>query len=255
MKMREMFSARLLGRSIAAAALAVILIAPRAATAGPVYSFNVIPDSGSSAVDAAIGHAQLSVEVNNGGTVAGTNFVNFTFRNAGPAASSITQIYFDDGSLLALGTITEGPGTDFRPANPDPGNLPRGNTINFHEHAGFSIEPVPQGGTMANGVNPGEFLTIQFSLQSGKTYLDTIALLDHSALTPTVDVEPGLRIGIHVQGYASGGSESFVNDPSNGPGVQSVPEPATVATALSGLIPVFVVGLRRRYRRSEVASA
>ena len=62
-----------------------------------------------------------------------------------------------------------------------------------------------------NGVNPGESLGIVFDLIGGQAFADTIAAL----------ADGGLRIGIHVQGFEDGGSESFVN---NGP-----TEPGTIA--------------------------
>src|SRR5262245_47586865 len=49
---------------------------------------------------------QLSVEVTEG-AVAGT--VDFTFYNNVGIASSITDIYFDDGTLLALASVTNSP--------------------------------------------------------------------------------------------------------------------------------------------------
>jgi len=80
-----------------------------------------------------------------------------------------------------------------------------------------------------NGVNPGEYLGITFSLQSGGTFADVI-----SELT-TGD----LRVVIHVHGFdPSGGSESFVNNP--------VPVPAAIWLFGSGLL--GLVGIARRKR-------
>ena len=53
-----------------------------------------------------------------------------------------------------------------------------------------------------NGVNPGEGMTIIFNLINEKTFVETINALKY----PTDDND--LRIGIHVQGFANGGSES-----------------------------------------------
>ena len=74
------------------------------------------------------------------------------------------------------------------------------------------------------GVNPGESLGILFDLQPGSAFGDVLAQL----------VSGELRIGIHVQGFASGGSESMVN----------VPEPGT--GVLLGLGLVFMLAPRRR---------
>jgi hypothetical protein len=60
----------------------------------------------------------------------------------------------------------------------------------------------------------------------------------------------GLRIGIHVQGFASGGSESFVNNPPAPPGggedpPSAVPEPGVLS--LVGFSLLGMLAVRRRY--------
>ena len=59
--------------------------------------------SGNNAVDAALGEAQLSVDV----TDPGGNQVLFTFFNTGPAAASITDIYFDDGAHMGNASLID----------------------------------------------------------------------------------------------------------------------------------------------------
>lgn len=207
--------------SVLAAAAVVGFAAAPAAYAGPVYGFNQCVTNNRPG-DVAIGFAQMTVELNMSGTG-----VDFTFRNSGPLASSITDLYWDDGSLLALGLITDGPGTDFgTPASPP--DLPGGQNANppFQTTAGFSADSNPP--AQPNGVNPGEFVTVHFSLQAGRSTGDVISELASGEL----------RIGIHVQGYASGGSEAFINNPN------PVPAPAGVsALALAGL-----AAARRRRR-------
>lgn len=56
--------------------------------------------------DYAIGESQLAVESSDLGGV----ILRFHFCNAGPPASGIAGIYFDDGALLALATVIDGPG-------------------------------------------------------------------------------------------------------------------------------------------------
>ena len=46
-----------------------------------------------------------------------------------------------------------------------------------------------------------------------------------------------LRIGVHVQGFASGGSESLLNPP--------LPEPSTLALLAVGLVGLARAGRRR----------
>ncbi|MBW2540162.1 MAG: hypothetical protein JRE27_11230, partial [Deltaproteobacteria bacterium] len=159
--------------------------------------------SGNDVDDAAIGEDQLWVDV----TDPGAGQVLFTFGNTGLEDCSIADVYFDDGTLLKLASLIDADenggdsGVDFSQDKTSPGNLPAGESIYpfFVTTAGFladSDSPV-----QPNGVNPGETLGVMFSLQGSQTYNDTIAALGDGSL----------RIGIHVQGFASGGSESFVN--------------------------------------------
>jgi len=182
------------------------------ASAIPYYFFK-ITNNGNTNVG-----SQLYVDV-----TASDSQVEFAFFNAGPVASSITDIYFDDGTLLALSTIVNGPtGVSFAtPATP--GDLPGGNAVGFTTTDAFSADSNPP--AEPNGVNPGEWVEIYFSLQDGKTYADTIAALNSGSL----------RIGLHVQAIGeTGGSDSYVN---------LVPEPYTLL--LLGLGLVGVAGMRR----------
>ncbi len=186
--------------------------------------------SGNNAVDAAIGEAQLFVDV----TDPGGSQVLFTFFNTGPAASSITDIYFDDGDLMGSASLIDAdegiggdPGVDFtEPASP--GNLPSANNASPpFATAGFSADSDPP--VQPNGVDPGESLGILFDLTDTPvgTFANVIAQLTNG----------DLRIGLHVQGFDGGGSESFVNTP--------IPEPhAAVLFAVGAL----VVGTATRRR-------
>lgn len=175
--------------------------------------------SGNNLIDCGIGEAQLEVEV----TAVGLTQVSFEFTNSGPAASSITDVYFDDGTLLGIASVTNGAGVDFS-QGASPGNLPAGNNADpdFEATAGFTADSNPP--TQPSGVNPGETLTIVFDLQGGGDFQDILDELASGAL----------RIGIHVQGYSGGGSESFVN----------VPEPSVLLL----LGTVLLVGPRRKTR-------
>jgi hypothetical protein len=173
--------------------------------------------------DCAIGEAQLSVDVSD----AGGSQVLFYFTNSGPSASSIADVYFDDGSLLGIASIdNSSSGVSFS-QNATPSNLPAANNASppFVTTAGFSADSNPP--VQPNGVNPGEYLGIVFDLQSGQTFADVISELTTGAL----------RVGIHVQGFGTGGSESFVNNP--------VPVPAAVWLFGSGLLGLVGVARRR----------
>lgn len=203
------------------ALLAAAILSPGGAQA-QVFGFDCITDS--QAANCAAGQAQLSVELK----AAPGGAVDFVFRNAGPAASSITDVYFDDGTLLALATLSGSAGVSFS-QGASPPNLPGGQAIGFQTTAGFladSDAPVS-----VNGVNPGEMLTVRFTLQPGRSFADTV-----NALT----LGNELRIGVHVQAFSGGGSESFVNLTS------PVPEPQTLGLWAAGMAVVVAWARRRR---------
>lgn len=187
-----------------------------ASFAGGTYGFPM-SCTNNVAGDVAIGIAQLSVNVTN----PGGGQIDFTFLNSGPAACSITDLYWDDGALLGIATIFNGPGTSFS-QGASPPDLPGGNNCSppFQASAGFTADSNPP--AQPNGVNPGEWVTVRFNLIGGFTFADAINQLNDGTV----------RIGIHVQGFASGGSESFV-----------IPSPGPAAL---GLISLAAAGRRRR---------
>jgi hypothetical protein len=95
---------------------------------------------------------------------------------------------------------------------------------------GFLAESVPS--PAVNGAGPTEWVAIEFTLQGGQTFADVISEFTTGEL----------RIGIHVIGFASGGSESFINPP--------IPEPSTALLLGGGLVGV---GLLRRGRGARRA--
>jgi hypothetical protein len=205
---------------------AVVLLLAGSVYAGPTYTFQNITNN--NAVNAATGESQLSVELIDlgGGTV------EFLFKNSGPLASSIADIYFDNGNLGtisgpigfvdAIGTVSFSP-------NATPGNLPGGNDIGFSTTAGLSADS--DAPVQPNGINPGE----QLGLTLSGNYAD---IIDQIAAG-------NLRIGIHVQGFADGGSESFVNAPPS----SVVPAPGSIL--LSG-IGISIVGLLRNRKNAAL---
>ena len=243
---------RLFSPKVWACALAALLLGFAAQPAKAGFTFKNITNN--NATDAAAGEAQLSVGV----TAVGTTRVAFTFKNVGSAAMSITDVYFDDGTLLGISSVTNGPGVSFTGGSASPGNLPggNGNPINFDTTAGFLADS--DSPRTENGVNPGETLTITFNLINGKTYANTIAAINLSLANPGVDMTDGLRIGIHVQAFSSGGSESFVNGRYDG-NPTTGGDPAVITPAPGGLVLLatalpFAFGLRRRLSRREVAA-
>ncbi len=197
--------------------------------AAPTYSFVGITSN--NAADVAAGEAQLFVELFDLGTR-----VEFEFTNTGPLASSITDIYFDDGVLLDVFSLDNSDsGVDFAQYAAPP-DLPAGSNLSppFVTTAGFSFDSSPP--TQHNGVNPGESLGITFDLQAGEAFGDVIAGIEDASL----------RIGIHVQGFAGGGSECFVNDGEYPAAGGEPPIPTPGAICLSSIGAAFVCWLRRR---------
>lgn len=188
-----------------------------------------------------IGQSQLSVDV-----VGTTKGVSFTFKNNVGSASSITDVYFDAGqsslSGVPLPTITDSDGSGKAVAfslNANPSNLPGGNAatppFNASTSTAFTADSdAGAGGVMAHGVNAAnEWLTMNYSLQTGKSLSDVLTELSNGKL----------RLGIHVQDFTTpSGGESFVNYPGLPP--SSVPVPAAAWMLGSGLI--GLVGVARR---------
>ncbi len=230
--MRRLNTLNLLAGLVATITFQALMASTAAAT---TVTFECITDN--NAGDCAIGEAQLSVDV--AGVVGNPNQVLFTFANSGPDASLITDVYFDDGTLLGIAGLIDSddnylgafgdPGVDFSQGAAPP-NLPGGNSlpIPFETTAGFLADADPP--PAMRGVDPGETLGVVFNLQGGGTLADILLELTNG----------DLRIGIHVQGYASGGSESFVNFP--------IPEPGTGILLMLGL-----AGLARSGSRPQRA--
>jgi len=186
---------------------AVVLAAGSASAVS--FGFGNITNNGNTDVG-----GQLSVDV----TDSGSNTVTFQFFNAVGTASSITDIYFDDGTLFGISSITVSAGVAFDdPATPS--ELPGANNANpdFVTSAGFSADS--DAPVSSNGVNAaGEWVKITFGLINGKTFADTIAALQAgnnlcASCDPDSPVDT-LRIGLHVQAIgATNGSDSYVTVP------------------------------------------
>ena len=193
------------------------------------YDFYNITNN--SAANASIGEAQLSVEVSDEGAVLQNsdtlNLVGFKFMNEGSEHCVITEIYFQDGSGLLFDyfdineslKVNGEPVVDFKQediGNVNPKNLPGGKSIDpaFIATTAFSIEPLNPEPKW--GVEPGEWVTIYYTLQTGMMAQDIFNELANEQT----------RIGLHVQSFDNGGSESFIT-----------PEPATmILLGLGGLL-------------------
>ena len=162
----------------------------------------------------------------------GDGTAKFKFFNASSVDCSITKIFFDDGSLLGIDYVlndtTLGHTVLFSKASSGPGDLPGGKNLvpPFEAWREFNIgaEPPPSG----NGVNnipTGEWVEIQFELLSERSLTNVLQELQTGEL----------RIGLHVQAFPGGSSESAINNP--------VPEPTTIC-----LLGLGVLGLLKKRR-------
>ena len=200
-------------RSLVLLVLAVVLMSAQVVTA-ELYSFYIFTDNGYYYDDSGI---ELLVDVTNG-----DGQVDFTFYNESELACTIASIYFDDGSLLGISGVIDGPGTNFdTPAKSI--DLPAGNLLDPDFDTTEAFSAVGQQPPPFNGVNNSmdEWVTITFDLLEGGTLQDVLDELDTGIL----------RIGLHITSFPDGSSESAVNYP------YPVPEPATVGLlALGGLV-------------------
>jgi hypothetical protein len=182
---------------------------------------------------------QLCVNV----TDAGVGQVLFTFYNNppdfpdfyipdDPVPSSITDVYFDDGSLLGIANIfDEHAGVSFSsPATP--GDLPGGSSIEppFETTAGFSADSDTPVQPM--GANPGESVGILFNLKDEQTFADVLAAI-YKGFDDPLGGE-SLRIGLHLQSIGpESGSDSFIMTPVPG-------------AVILGLLGLSVAGIKLR---------
>lgn len=206
--------------NLLAACLFVVLTVLPTDSRADTYGFAAISHNSGTDADTVAG--QFSVEV----LPVDGDQVSFTFRNTAVMASSITDIYFDDGALLDIAEIKSSTGVVFsQGANPQ--NLPGGGALDpdFETTAGFLADSDPA--VSPNGVNAAnEWVKIIFNLKDDMGFADVIKAINLGFTGPFSVDPPTLRIGLRAQSIgADKESDSFI----------MTPVPATILLGVLGL--------------------
>jgi hypothetical protein len=235
-----MINKKLLGIAI------LVLMLPLSAIAGQIYPFVQVTSNGNVSIA-----SQLTVEVLGTGDAKlahyGVNLsgnqVLFVFANNVGTSSSITDVFFQDGTLLDMAYVKNSSGVAF--AQPSAVSLPGGYGLNppFVTTKHFSADS--DAPFVPNGVNSAsEWLGIVFDLKNNQNLADVIAAMNNWKYSDTgfnkVDPNaPSLRIGVYVQGINGSRrqGESFIN---------KVPEPSLVLLLGLGLGAVSLAARRRK---------
>lgn len=199
--------------------LPLALLCPSLASAVSLGTFGCITNN--NAGDCSIGTSQLSGEV-----VANGADALLTIQMTGTDSAVVEQLFIESTTASGLSfVVSTGLGQVAFGAGAAGGNLPGGNQpgVNFTSAWNSSADnPKPNWGI-------GWHSQDEFSPQAGQFRIE------HSGSFE--DFVAGLRVGVHVIGYTSGGSESFTSE---------VPEPGSGLAFVSGFLTLAAVSRQRR---------
>jgi hypothetical protein len=207
--------------------------------------FGGITENDTTGGNKSTGESQLQVDILDGGGIfrVVNHTVSFVIKNIGTNQSTVTDIFFMDqrGLLESILLIDDSqPGVDYtHPSNQN--NLPGGAAVGFFANDGFSAMPTPP--PSQNGIDPGESVTIVFAFANIFLRDDDGDGEDEEHFTTFDSIIESLQdgsfqIGMRVQNFVDGGSESFLN-------IVPVPLPVPMFAGLAGL---GLIGTRRSRR-------
>ncbi len=229
-----------------ALALAAWLI-PQVAQAGLItVGFQKVTNNNVEDLSAQLGLTVYDAAMANGefGLALSGNEVLFAYTNAVGIASSIAEVYIDDGTVVSLLQVENSLGgfTDFAGGSASPGNLPGWDLLDppFAADEGSSADV--DSGSPINGVDQtADILGVSYGTSGGLAGI-TSAILDGS-----------LRVGLHIRSIGiAGGGDSYLN--TGGPTVVHVtvvPEPSSLI--LFATTAACLVGFGWRRKRKTAA--
>lgn len=162
--------------------------------------------------------------------------VLFTVENHvdGGIASNIAEFYIDDGTIVSGPTVLNSLGggtgnfTDFVGGTATPEKLPGRNNVSPAFDASSSFSADVDNGPAQNGVNTGsDVLGLVYNFSGN--FQDIIVALNLPTSDPNYTTD-SLRVGLHVRSIGvAEDSDSFVNNPPNGPPLVVIPVPLPAA--------------------------
>ena len=198
--------------------------------AGYVYSMQALSKNNANNVIA--GENQLRLTISDAGS-----YVTFRFDHYGASnPMSITSVYFDDhvSNLFATNVWAFGTSGVSFAKDATPHAIDGGSKLT----PGFQTTESASASSLANGIDPGETLTVYLRKNSGIKMWNVISALN----------QQNFSVGINVEGFAYAGTESFVNPiPGQNP-PPMVPEPSGLALASLGIVGLIV---RSRLRKES----
>ena len=217
-------------------AISLIVLLCQVLSADPIYTYIELFTDNDGGDYLNKPDVKFRMEISNGGPT-----VTFKFLNESTVDCAITDIFFDDGTLLGISGLDNGPGVLYDYPSQQK-NLPAGGMLDppFVTTENFSADPDPP--PSRNGIDDGlyegvpEWLEIHYDLQ----YLESEGRWGNLADVISELRDGTLRVGIHVQSFPDGSSQSGVSSPN------VVPEPASICAL--GIGALFLLRKRRNRR-------